>query len=152
MVRKIGADHVVDYTKEDFTQGDQHYDLIVDTVGTHSLLDYKRVMNPKGTFVMIGGPVDNWLVGLLGTLVYAKILSPFVSQKFGMMLAELNPDDLRIIADLMQSGKVTPVIDRTYTLSEVPEALRYLEQGHARGKVVISVVAEDEPSLAKKQE
>jgi NADPH:quinone reductase-like Zn-dependent oxidoreductase len=152
MVRKIGADHVVDYTKEDFTQGDQHYDLIVDTVGTHSLLDYKRVMNPKGTFVMIGGPVDNWLVGLLGTLVYAKILSPFVSQKFGMMLAELNPADLKIIADLMQSGKVTPVIDRTYTLNEVPEALRYLEQGHARGKVVISVVAEDEPSLAKKQE
>jgi len=152
MVRKIGADHVIDYTKEDFTKGEQHYDLIVDTVGTHSLLDYKRVMNPEARWVMVGGPVDNWLAGLLGTIVYAKMLSPFVSQKFGMMLAELNPGDLKIIADLMQSGKVTPVIDKTYTLSEVPEALHYLEQGHARGKVVISVVADDEPSLAKKQE
>ena len=152
MVRKIGADHVVDYTREDFTEGQQHYDLIVDTVGTHSLLDYTRVMNPKGNLVIVGGPVDNWLFGLLGTVVYAKILSPFVSQKFGMMLAELNPDDLKIIGDLMQSGKVTPVIDKTYALSEVPEALRYLEQGHARGKVVISVVPEDEASFAKKQE
>ncbi len=152
MVRKIGADHVIDYTKEDFTQGAQHYDLIVDTVATHSLLDYKRVMNPDGKWVMIGGSADNWLVGLLGTFVSAKMLSPFVSQKFGLMLAELNPGDLKIIGDLMQSGKVTPVIDRTYTLSEVPEALRYLEQGHARGKVVISMVAEDKPSPVVKAE
>jgi len=140
MVRKIGADHVIDYTKEDFTQGDQYYDLIVDTVGTHSLLDYKHVLNPQGNLVIVGGPVDNWLIGLLGSVVYAKILSPFISQKFGMMLAELNPEDLAIVGDLMQAGKVTPVIDRTYKLSEVPEALRYLEQGHARGKVVIRVV------------
>jgi NADPH:quinone reductase-like Zn-dependent oxidoreductase len=142
MVRKIGADHVIDYTKEDFTQGDKHYDLIVDTVGTHSLLDYKRVLNPKGTLVIVGGPVDDWMIGLLGTVAYAKMLSPFVSQKFGMMLAELNPEDLTILRDLMQEGKVTPVIDRTYKLSEVPEALQYLEKGHARGKVVISVVAD----------
>jgi NADPH:quinone reductase-like Zn-dependent oxidoreductase len=140
MVRKIGADHVIDYTKEDFTQGGEHYDLIVDTVGTHSLLDYKRVLTPQGNLVTVGGPVDNWLIGLLGTVVYAKMLSPFVSQKFGMMLAELNPEDLTILSGLMQEGKVTPVIDRTYKLSELPEALRYLEQGHARGKVVISVV------------
>jgi NADPH:quinone reductase-like Zn-dependent oxidoreductase len=145
MVRKIGADHVIDYTKEDFTQGEQRYDLIVDTVGTHSLLDYRRVLNPQGNMVIVGGPVDNWLIGMIGTLAYAKILSPFVSQKFGMMLAELNPNDLRIIGDLMQSGKITPVIDKTYPLSEVPEALRYLEQGHARGKVVISVVADNKP-------
>ncbi len=140
MVRKIGADHVIDYTKEDFTQGDQHYDLIVDTVGTHSLLDYKHVLTPQGSLVMVGGQVDNWLIGILGSVIYAKILSPFISQKFGMMLAELNPEDLTILGDLMQTGKVTPVIDRTYKLSEVPEALRYLEQGHARGKVIISVV------------
>ncbi len=140
MVRKIGADHVIDYTKEDFTQGDQHYDLIVDTVGTHSLLDYKRVLTPQGNLVIVGGQVDNWMLGILGSVVYAKILSPFISQKFGMMLAELNPEDLTILSDLMQAGKVTPVIDRTYKLSEVPEALRYLEQGHARGKVVISVI------------
>jgi len=140
MVRQIGADHVIDYTKEDFTQADQHYDLIVDTVGTHSLLDYKHVLTEQGKLVIVGGQVDNWMLGMLGTLAYAKILSPFISQKFGMMLAELNPEDLTILGDLMQAGKVTPVIDRTYKLSEVPEALRYLEQGHARGKVVISMV------------
>ncbi len=152
MVRKIGADHVVDYTKEDFTQGQQHYDLIVDTVGTHSLLEYKHVMNPKGIYVMVGGSNDKWLVGLLGTVAWTKILSSFVDQQFGMMLAELNPEDLKIMGDLMQSGKVTPVIDKTYSLNEVPEALRYLELGHARGKVVISLVAEDKSSLVNKQE
>ncbi|HSC11529.1 MAG TPA: NAD(P)-dependent alcohol dehydrogenase, partial [Rhodanobacteraceae bacterium] len=152
MVRKIGADHVVDYTKEDVTAGQQRYDLIVDTVGTHSLLDYRRVMSPKGIYVMVGGSNDNWLVGLLGTVAWSKILSSFVDQKFGLMLAELNPEDLKLIGDLMQSGKVTPVIDKTYSLKDVPEALRYLEQGHARGKVVISLAAEDQSSLANKQE
>ena len=152
MVRKIGADHVVDYTKEDVTQGQQHYDLIVDTVGTHSLLDYRRVMNPKGIYVMVGGSNDNWLVGLLGTVAWSKILSSFVDQKFGLMLAELNPEDLKLIGDLMQSGKVTPVIDKTYSLKDVPEALRYLEQGHARGKVVISLIGEVRSALANKQE
>jgi len=152
MVRKIGADHVVDYTKDDVTQGEQHYDLIVDTVETHSLADYKRVMNPKGIYVMVGGSNDKWMVGLIGTLAYAKILSSSAGQQFSMMLAELNPDDLKIIGDLMQTGKVTPVIDRTYSLNEVPEALRYLEQGHARGKVVISVVAADTPAPVVKAE
>ena len=152
MVRKIGADHVVDYTKEDFTQGAQHYDLIVDTVATHSLLDYKHVMNPNGIYVMVGGGADNWMFGLLGTVAYAKILSSIASQQFGLMLAELNPDDLKIIGDLMQSGKVTPVIDRTYPLTEVSEALRYLEQGHARGKVIITMVAEDKPAPVVKAE
>jgi len=152
MVRKIGADHVVDYTKDDVTQGEQHYDLIVDTVETHSLADYKRVMNPKAIYVMVGGSNDKWMVGLIGTLAYAKILSSSAGQQFSMMLAELNPDDLKIIGDLMQTGKVTPVIDRTYSLNEVPEALRYLEQGHARGKVVISVVAEDKPAPVVKAE
>jgi NADPH:quinone reductase-like Zn-dependent oxidoreductase len=145
MVRSIGADHVVDYTREDFTQGGQHYDLIVDTVGTHSLLDYKRVLTPAGKLVIIGGQVDNWMIGILGTVISAKMLSPFVSQKFGMMLAELNPEDLKVLGDLMQEGKVKPVIDRTYKLSEVPEALKYLEQGHARGKVVIAVVDDNKP-------
>ena len=124
----------------------------MDTVGTHSLLDYKHVMNPKGIYVMVGGSNDKWMLGLLGTVAWTKILSSFVDQKFGMMLAELNPEDLRIIGDLMQSGKVTPVIDNTYPLNEVPEALRYVEQGHARGKVVIRVVAEDKPAPVVKAE
>jgi NADPH:quinone reductase-like Zn-dependent oxidoreductase len=140
MVRKIGADHVIEYTKEDFTRNGQHYDLIVDTVGTHSLLDYKRALTDQGRLVTVGGQVDNWMLGLLGSVVYAKVLSPFISQKLGIMLAELNPKDLTTLRDLMQAGKVTPVIDRTYKLSEVPEAMRYLELGHARGKVIIRVV------------
>src|SRR6267378_4761251 len=139
MVRSIGADHVIDYTQEDFTQGAQRYDLILDNVGTHSLLEYKRVLNPKGIFVMIGSTTPgNWF-GFLATPINAWMLSPFVSQKFGMILAELNRDDLATLGTLMQSGKVTPVIDRRYKLSEVPTAIRYLEEGHARGKVVINV-------------
>jgi NADPH:quinone reductase-like Zn-dependent oxidoreductase len=139
LVRSIGADHVIDYTREDFTSGTQRYDLILDNVGTHSLLEYKRVLNPKGIYVMIGSTtIGNWFA-FLATPIEAQILSPFVSQKFGMILAELNQKDLSVLGDLMQAGKLTPVIDRRYKLSEVPAALAYLEQGHARGKVVISV-------------
>jgi NADPH:quinone reductase-like Zn-dependent oxidoreductase len=139
MVRSIGADHVIDYTQEDFTKGAQHYDLILDNVGTHSLLEYKRVLNPKGILVMIGSTAPgNWF-GFLADPIKALMLSPLVSQKFGMILAELNKEDLTILSDLMQAGKVTPVIDRRYKLSEVPAAIQYLEAGHARGKVVINV-------------
>ena len=139
MVRSIGADHVIDYTREDFTKGAQHYDLILDNVGTHSLLEYKRVLNPKGIFVMIGSTaIGNWF-GWLATPIEGLMLSPFMSQKFGMFEADLNKEDLATLSDLMQSGKVTPVIDRQYGLSEVPAAIRYLEEGHARGKVVIDL-------------
>jgi NADPH:quinone reductase-like Zn-dependent oxidoreductase len=139
LVRSIGADHVIDYTREDFTKGAQHYDLILDNVGTHSLLEYKRVLTPKGIYVMIGSTsIGNWFEWL-ATPIKAWMLSPFVSQRFGMILAELNKDDLATLGSLMQSGKVTPVIDRRYKLSEVPAAIRYLEEGHARGKVVINV-------------
>jgi NADPH:quinone reductase-like Zn-dependent oxidoreductase len=138
MVRSLGADRVIDYTREDFTQGEQRYNLIVDMVGNHSLLEYKRVLNPQGKFVGVGGggTDEKWLAPLV-TPIHALVLSPFVSQQFGVMLAELKQTDLALLGDLMQAGKVTPVIDRTYTLSEVPEAMRYLELGHARGKVVI---------------
>ncbi len=139
LVRSIGADHVIDYTREDFTKGAQHYDLILDNVGTHSLLEYKRVLNPKGIYVMIGSTTPgNWF-GWLATPLQALVLSPFMSQKAGMMLADLNKEDLANLAELIRSGKVTPVIDGRYKLSEAPEALRYLEAGHARGKVVLTV-------------
>ena len=141
MVRSIGANQVIDYTKEDFTQGGQRYDLILDNVGNRSLLEIRRVLAPQGKYVLIGGGgVDDgrW-VGPLFRLVKALLLSPFVSQQMGMMLAEFNPQDLATLGDLMKEGKVTPVIDRRYKLSEVPAALAYLEQGHARGKVVITV-------------
>jgi len=141
MVRSLGADHVIDYTKEDFAKGDQRYDVILDNVPNHSLSECRRVLNPRGKYVMIGGggPNDNRWIGPFGRLIQALVVSPFVSQKMGMMMAQLTQSDLTILGDMMQSGKVKPVIDRTYKLSEVPEAIRYLEEGHARGKVVITV-------------
>jgi NADPH:quinone reductase-like Zn-dependent oxidoreductase len=139
LVRSIGADHVIDYTREDFTKGAQRYDLIIDNVATHSVLDYKRVLNPNGVYVMIGSTEPGHWFGWLSKPIQAWILSPFTSQKFGMMLTDLNTSDLTTLATLMQDGKVTPVIDRTYKLSEAAEALRYLEKGHARGKVVVTV-------------
>jgi NADPH:quinone reductase-like Zn-dependent oxidoreductase len=141
LVRSLGADQVIDYTKEDFTKGAQRYDVILDNVANHSLLECRRVLKPNGIYVLIGGggPNEQGLIGPLANPVKAMLLSPFVSQKMGMMMAEPRQKDLTILGDLMQAGKVKPVIDRTYKLSEVPEAIRYLEEGHARGKVVITV-------------
>src|SRR6266496_959930 len=141
MVRSLGADHVIDYTKEDFAKTGQRYDVILDNVPNHSLSDCRRVLTPKGKYVMIGGggPNDGRWVGPFGRVIATMLLSPFVSQEMGMMMADVSQKDLTILGDLMQSGKVTPVIDRRYKLSEVPEAIRYLEEGHARGKVVITL-------------
>jgi NADPH:quinone reductase-like Zn-dependent oxidoreductase len=139
MVRSIGADHVIDYTREDFTQGPLRYDLIIDNVGTHSLSEYRRVLNRHGTLVMVGGPNEGRWIGALSGSIKAMLLGPFVSQKFVFMLAKLNQSDLGVLRDLMQAGKLTPVIDRRYKLSETAEAIRYLEKGHARGKVIITL-------------
>jgi len=138
MVRSIGADHVFDYTKEDYTESGQHYDLIIDNVGNHSLLANRRVLNPEGIFVIIGGPKGNWL-GPLMSPIKALMLSPFVGQEFILLLARMDKDDLSILGDLMEAGKVRAVIDRRYRLSEVPAAIRYSEEGHARGKIVIDL-------------
>jgi NADPH:quinone reductase-like Zn-dependent oxidoreductase len=139
LLRSIGADHVIDYTREDFTKGTQRYDLILDNVGTHSLLEYRHVLNPNGSYVMIGSTTPgNWF-GWLANPIEGLILAPFVKQKFGMVLAELNKEDLAVLGALMEAGAVTPVIDRSYPLSDASEALRYLEKGHARGKVVVTV-------------
>ena len=141
LVRSLGADHVIDYTKEDFAKDERRYDVILDNVPNHSLSECRRILNPNGKYVMIGGggPNDNRWIGPFGRVINTMILSPFVSQKMGMMMADPSQKDLAVLAVMMQSGKVKPVIDRTYKLSEVPEAIRYLEQGHARGKVVITV-------------
>jgi NADPH:quinone reductase-like Zn-dependent oxidoreductase len=141
MVRSLGADRVIDYTKDDFTRSGQQYDLILDNVGNHTLSEFRHLLGPKGKYVMIGGggPNDGRWIGALGRPVKAFASSPFFSQEMGMLLAQLNKQDLNILGDLMQAGKVLPVIDRTYKLSEVPAAIRYLEEGHARGKVVIDV-------------
>ena len=139
MVRSIGADHVIDYTRGDFTRGSQRYDLILDNVGTHSLSEYRRVLNPRGALIIVGTQDKGRWLGVLSALIKAKLVAPFVRQKLVFILAELKADDLGTLRDLMQAGKVTPVIDRRYRLSEVPEAIRYLEAGHAQGKVVISL-------------
>jgi NADPH:quinone reductase-like Zn-dependent oxidoreductase len=145
LVRSLGADHVIDYTKEDFTKDDERYDVILDNVGTQPLSGFRRVLKPNGICVMIGGggPNEGKWVGPMARPIKAMLISPFISQKMGMMMAQGNKDDLNILADLMESGKVKPVIDRTYPLSEIREAIRYLEAGHARGKVIITVGEEN---------
>src|SRR5438105_1061754 len=142
LVRSLGADHVIDYTKEDFTKGDQRYDAILDNVANHSLSEFRRLLTPNGKYVMIGGGGVNeqGFLGGLAKALKAAFFSKFVDQQMGMMMADSSQKDLNVLADMMQSGKMKPVIDRIYnSLNQIPEALRYLEEGHARGKVVITV-------------
>jgi NADPH:quinone reductase-like Zn-dependent oxidoreductase len=139
MVRAIGADRVIDYTRENFTKSGQRYDLLFDCVGNHSLSASRRLLNPKGIYIMVGDKSGRGMGGILARLITALVLSWFVSQKLVTFLARPRKGDLAILRDLMVAGKVTPVIDRRYSLSEVPEAIRYLEEGHARGKVVITL-------------
>jgi NADPH:quinone reductase-like Zn-dependent oxidoreductase len=139
MVKSIGADHVIDYTKEDFTTGSERYDLIIDNVGNRSLAEYRRVLNRNGSLVIVGGPSDNSFLGPLTGLLKAALTSPFVHQKMIFILAQANKDDLDVLRDLMQTGKLTPVIDKRYKLSETAQAIGYLEQGHARGKVIVDL-------------
>jgi len=141
LVKSLGADHVIDYTKEDFTKGNQKYDVILDNVANRSLSECRHVLTPDGKFVLIGGGGANeqgW-IGPLALPFKAMIYSMFVSQKMGMMMAQTSQSDLTYLAELIQSGKLKPVIDRTYKLSETKDAMAYLEQGHARGKVIIVV-------------
>src|SRR6266852_2500740 len=137
MVRSIGADQVIDYTQQDFTESGKRYDLIFDCFVNHSLSACRRTLNPKGIYLMVGSPPKRWTVGILAPVIKALVLSPFVSQTFVVYVARSNREDLAMMSKLMASGKVKPVIDKVYKLSEVPEAIRYLEQRHARGKVII---------------
>jgi NADPH:quinone reductase-like Zn-dependent oxidoreductase len=142
LVRSIGADHVIDYTKEDFTKTDQRYDLIFDLIGNHSFSERQRILNPNGICVMAGIGGAGWHDGMAMRLageLNAYVRSRFVSQKFVAYIATFNKADMNLLGELMQSGKMKPVIDRTYKLSEAADALRYLEQGHARGKVVVNL-------------
>ena len=142
LVQSLGADHVIDYTKEDFTKGDQKYDVILDNVANHSLSECRRVLTPNGIYVLIGGGSANeqGFLGGLGKMLNAAVYSRFVKQKMGMMMAQPSTPDLTLLAEMVQSGKLKTVIDRTYkSLSEVPDAIRYLEEGHAKGKVIITV-------------
>jgi NADPH:quinone reductase-like Zn-dependent oxidoreductase len=136
LVRKLGADHVVDYTKEDFTKSGQRYDLIVDIGAAHSISDYKRVMSPNATFVLVGMR-DKILRRLLSFIVRSKLSRG--DKKFVFFVAKSNAEDLVVLKDLMEAGKIVPVIDRRYPLDETAQAMRYLIEGGARGKIVLTV-------------
>ena len=138
LVRSIGADRVIDYTQEDFTSGEQRYDLLFDTVGNHSLSECRGLLASGGTYLLVGARTGRWLLPLPRILA-AAMLSRFVSNKMVLVEVKRNKEDLLVLKELLETEKVTPIIDRTYTLSEVPEAIRYLEEGHAQGKVVITV-------------
>jgi NADPH:quinone reductase-like Zn-dependent oxidoreductase len=138
LVRSIGADDVIDYKRDDFAEKGPRYDLILDTAGNRSVSHLRRGLAPRGTLVIGGGEGGGRWFGV-GRQLQALMLSPFVSQRLGTFIAKQNGEDLLVLKELIEAGKVTPVIDKTYPLSEVPDAIRYLEQGHTRGKVVITV-------------
>jgi 2-desacetyl-2-hydroxyethyl bacteriochlorophyllide A dehydrogenase len=139
MVRTIGADHVIDYKHDDFLQRDQRYDLILDIGGNRSLSQLRRVLTPRGTLVIIGGEEGGRWLGGTDRMLRVFLLSPFVRQNLRAFVAKSNKADLQLLKELIESGKVRPVIDRTFPLNEAPEALRYLEEGRARGKVIVTV-------------
>jgi NADPH:quinone reductase-like Zn-dependent oxidoreductase len=138
LVRSLGVDHVIDYTREDITDSGQRYDVVLDTGGNRSLTHLRRTLTPRGTLVIVGGETGGrWLDGSDRQL-RALMLSPFVGQKLGTFICSENAKDLMVLTELIESGQVTPVIDKTYPLSETPAAVQYMTEGHARGKVVIN--------------
>jgi NADPH:quinone reductase-like Zn-dependent oxidoreductase len=139
MVRSIGADHVIDYTKEDFTRSGKQYDFILDNVANHSLTDLRHALTPTGTLIPNGGGFDHRWMASGGRIVRAAVLFRFGGQKLGNFLMSANQQDLIVLKELIEAGKVTPVMDRTYPLSQTAEAIAHVGEGHARGKVAITV-------------
>jgi NADPH:quinone reductase-like Zn-dependent oxidoreductase len=140
LIRQVGADEVIDYTREDFTEGTRRWDVIVDTAGRRPLRVLRRALAPKGTLAIVGGEGGGrWTGGFLGMMLRAPLLSLFSGQKFRSVVSKENLEDLRALAELITAGKVTPVVGKTYPLIEAPDAIRYLQEGHAAGKVVITV-------------
>ena len=138
LVQALGADHVIDYSREDISQPGERYDLILDIGGNRSLSALRRVLTPQGTLTIVGGETDGRWLGGTDRQLRAMILSPFIRQKLGSFISSENNKDLIVLTELIESGQITPAIDRTYPLSEVPEALRYMQEGRARGKVVVT--------------
>lgn len=139
MVRSLGADQVIDYTHVDFTEGGPRFDLILQAAGTQSSSDCRRALTPEGTLVLISGDSDGHWIGPVGRIIRALLLSRLVSQTIAAFTMKPNGADLQTLKELIEAGQVTPVMDRSYSLPEVPDALRYLEAGHAQGKVTISL-------------
>jgi NADPH:quinone reductase-like Zn-dependent oxidoreductase len=139
LVRSLGADHVIDYTQQNFTEGTERYDLVFDNVGNHSLRDTLRVLKPEGVLVIVTGPKDDPWIGPLSRVAKAALLDPFVDQEMLFFIASFNIPDLEFIAELVRTGKVTPAIDRTYPLNEFAAAMTYMGEGHARAKIIVTV-------------
>jgi NADPH:quinone reductase-like Zn-dependent oxidoreductase len=139
LVRSLGADHVIDYTREDFTRSDRRYDLMLDVAGSRSWSEYRRVLDPQATLVVVGAPKGNRLIGPLSHVVKVRLAALRSSQRTVFFIAKFNKADMEVLRDLLESGKVKPVIDRRYKLSEIADAFRYLGGGHCRAKVVITV-------------
>lgn len=139
LVRSIGADHVIDYTREDFTRSGQRFDLMLDVAGSRSWSECRRVLNPQATLVIVGAPKGNRLIGPLSHIVKVRLAALRSSQKVVFFIAEFNKPDMVVLGELLEAGKVTPVIDRRYELSDIADAFRYMGEGHARGKVVITL-------------
>ncbi len=139
LVRSIGADHVIDYTKEDFTRSDQRYDLMLDIAGSRPWSECRRVLNPQAILVIVGAPKGNRLIGPLSHVVKVRLAALRSSQKVVFFIAKFNKPDLDALRELLEAGKVTPVVDRRYEFSQIADALRYLGGGHAQGKIVITV-------------
>ena len=148
MVRSLGADHVVDYSREDFTRGPRRYDVLFDVVGSRSWGECKRVLKPKANFVIAGGPKTNRWIGPLSHMLKVSLASLGASQKVSFFVAQFNKADMQILADLLATGKMKSVIDRQYPLRELPEAMRYLGTGHARAKVVVTMGGSDQRRAA----
>ena len=141
MVRSLGADHVIDYTKEDFTDGSQRYDLILQAAGAHSAMACRPALTTHGTLVQISGTSDNRWIGPLNRIITGRLLSPFVSQTITSFTVRPNRQDLEFIGALIEAGKVIPVVDRSYSLTDIHDAIRHVEEGHTSGKVVVTVGA-----------
>lgn len=139
LVKSLGADFSIDYTRENYTLGDQRYDVILDCVGNHSLLDQRQVLKPGGKIVLIGGPTDGNWIGAFVAPISALVLSPFYDEEFVNLLAQTNAEDLATLGEMIQTSQITTVIDRKYPLSEASQAIAYIEQGHARGKVILTL-------------
>ena len=139
LVRALGANHVIDYTRDDFAGGEHSYDAILDTGGHGTLSRLRRALTPRGTLVILGSETSGRWLGGFDRPLRARLLSPFVTQRLDMLASKENANDLTALRELIESGKVMPTIDRTYPLSETPAAIRYMQEGRARGKVVITV-------------
>jgi len=139
LVRSIGADHVIDYTREDFAGGDHRYDLILDLGGNSRLSRLRRALAPKGTLVIVGGEEGGKWTGGFGRQIRALALSPFVSQRLTMLASKEHHTHLEAVSRFIEAGQVVPIVDETYPLAEVPDAMRHLEAGRARGKIAITI-------------